>query len=123
MNDDKKIVHLGDSELKVMEVVWQEGALPAKQIAVSLTKQFGWNKNTTYTLIKRCIAKGVLRRDEPDFFCTALVTKEEIQKMETKTLVDKLYNGAENKLFAALLGKEELSEKQLKKLKQIIDEW
>ena len=43
----KKIVHLGDSELKVMEVVWQEGALPAKQIAVSLTKQFGWNKNTT----------------------------------------------------------------------------
>lgn len=47
-------VKLFDSELKVMEMLWKEGDIPAKQIAKQLTGQLGWNVNTTYTLIKRC---------------------------------------------------------------------
>ena len=53
-------VKLFDSELKVMEVLCKEGDIPAKQIAKQLTGQLGWNVNTTYTLIKRCIKKGRL---------------------------------------------------------------
>jgi len=53
-------VKLFDSELKVMEVLWKEGDIPAKQIAKQLTGQLGWNVNTTYTLIKRCIKKGAI---------------------------------------------------------------
>ena len=40
-------VKLFDSELKVMEVLWKEGDIPAKQIAKQLTGQLGWNVNTT----------------------------------------------------------------------------
>lgn len=123
MSDNKVLVHLGDSELKIMKIIWQEGTLPAKQIAAKLTKKLGWNKNTTYTLLKRCIAKGAVQRNEPDFLCSALVTKEQVQKLETKALVDKLYDGAERMLFAALLGKKELTDEQLDRLKKMVDDW
>ena len=51
-------IKLFDSELKVMDVLWKEGDTPAREIARVLTDELGWNVNTTYTLIKRCIKKG-----------------------------------------------------------------
>ena len=57
---DNETVKLFDSELKVMDVLWKEGDVPAKHVADVLTKELGWNKNTTYTLIKRCIKKGAV---------------------------------------------------------------
>ncbi len=68
-------VKLFDSELKVMGVLWREGDVTAKHIAEVLKEEVGWNKNTTYTLIKRCIQKGAIERSEPGFMCHALVPK------------------------------------------------
>ena len=53
-------IKLFDSEIKVMEVLWKEGDLTAKQLADILSEKIGWNKNTTYTVIKKCISKGVM---------------------------------------------------------------
>lgn len=111
---------LFDSELKVMDVLWREGDSTAKQIAVILAEEIGWNKNTTYTLIKRCIKKGAIERSEPNFMCHALIPKEEIQKAETDELINKVYDGSVDKLFAALLGRKQLSADQIEKLKQIV---
>ena len=111
---------LFDSELKVMDVLWREGDSTAKHIAVILGEEIGWNKNTTYTLIKRCIKKGAIERTEPNFMCHALIPKEEIQKPETDELINKVYDGSADKLFAALLGRKHLSADQIEKLKQIV---
>lgn len=111
---------LFDSELKVMDVLWREGDSTAKHIAVILGEEIGWNKNTTYTLIKRCIKKGAIERTEPNFMCHALISKEEIQKAETDELINKVYDGSADKLFAALLGRKHLSADQIEKLKQIV---
>jgi len=46
---------LFDSEWKVMEVLWQENDRTAKEISLRLADSIGWNKNTTYTVIKKCI--------------------------------------------------------------------
>ena len=46
---------LFDSERKVMEVIWKEGDITAKQISLILHDSTGWSKNTTYTVIKKCI--------------------------------------------------------------------
>ena len=68
-------IKLFDSELKVMDVLWKEGDKTAKQISDILKGEIGWNMNTTYTLIKRCIKKGDIERSEPNFMCHALVKK------------------------------------------------
>ncbi len=117
---DKKTVKLFDSELKVMDILWKEGDVQAKHVADVLTKELGWNKNTTYTLIKRCIKKGAIERSEPNFICHALIPKEKVQEAETNELINKIYDGSADKLFAALLSRKQLSAKQIEKLRQIV---
>ncbi len=111
---------LVDSEIKVMNVIWREGDIPAKDIAEILTDEYGWNVNTTYTLIKRCIKKGAVERIEPNFICHAIVPKEEVQEAETNDLINKIYDGSVDKLFAALIGRKNLSKEQIDELKQLI---
>ncbi len=113
---------LFDSELKVMDVLWKEGDSTAKHIAEVLGEEVGWNVNTTYTLIKRCIKKGAIARSEPNFLCHALIPKKEVQEAETNELINKIYDGSADKLFAALLGRKKLSAEQIDKLKQIVGE-
>lgn len=115
-------IKLFDSELKVMTVLWREGDCTAKHISDVLKKEIGWNMNTTYTLIKRCINKGAISRSEPNFMCHALISQEVIQEAETNELIDKVFDGSADKLFASLLGRKNLSAQQIKKLKQIVDE-
>ena len=116
-------IKLFDSELKIMEVLWRQGDSKAKDIADILAKETGWNVNTTYTLIKRCIKKGAVERSEPGFMCRALIPKEEVQEAETNELINKIYDGSADKLFAALLGRKKLSAEQIEQLKQIVGDY
>ena len=115
-------IKLFDSELKVMDVLWREGDVAAKYIAAVLNEEVGWNVNTTYTLIKRCIKKGAIERTEPNFMCHALIPKEDVQEAETDELINKIYDGSADKLFAALLGRKKLSREQIDKLRKKVDE-
>lgn len=114
-------IKLFDSELKVMEVLWKEGDTTAKRISDILKAEIGWNMNTTYTVIKKCIAKEAILRTEPNFMCHALISKEEVQNWETRELIGKLYDGSVDKLFAALLGQGSLTDKQIEELKRLVD--
>lgn len=113
-------IKLFDSELKVMDVLWREGDTTAKHISDVLKEETGWNMNTTYTLIKRCMGKGAIERSEPNFMCRALIAKAEVQEQETNELIGKVFDGSVNKLFAALVGRKNLSAEQIEKLKQIV---
>ena len=109
-------IKLFDSELKVMDVLWKRGDTPAKEIARTLTDDLG------YTLIKRCMKKGAIERSEPGFLCHALIPKSAVQEAETDELINKIYDGSADKLFAALLGRKKLSAEQIAQLKKIVGE-
>lgn len=111
---------LFDSELQVMNVLWEKGDLTAKEISQVLNEQIGWNKNTTYTVIKKCITKGAIERREPNFICHPIILKEQIQEQETTELIDKMFNGSTSLLFASLLDNKKLSSNEISKLKQIV---
>ncbi len=113
-------IKLFDSELKVMGVLWKEGDATAKRISDILKAEIGWNMNTTYTVIKKCIAKGAIERSEPNFLCHALITKQEAQEAETDELIGKMFDGSADKLFASLLGRRKLTAEQIAKLRQIV---
>ena len=85
---------LFDSELKVMEVLWEQGTKSARDIVDVLSQRIGWNKNTTYTVIKKCIEKEAVSREDPGFLCTPLVTRDEVARSETEQLIDKMFGGS-----------------------------
>ena len=113
-------IKLFDSELKIMNVLWAQGDVTAKHISNVLKEEIGWNMNTTYTLIKRCIKKGAIERLEPNFICHALISKEKVQLAQTNELLDKIFDGSIDKMFTALIGNKQLSEKQIKELKDLV---
>jgi predicted transcriptional regulator len=107
--------------MKVMDVLWREGDIPASQIAGTLLKSIGWNKNTTYTVIKKCIAKNAIERRDPGFICHALVQREEVQRTEVDELLNKLFDGSTELLFASLLGRGDLPDDVLARLKKMVE--
>ncbi len=115
-------VKLFDSELKVMDVLWKEGDMPAKQISDILKESTGWNMNTTYTVIKKCIAKGAIERREPNFLCHALIARDVVQAAETEELLHKLFDSSPDLLFASLLGHQKLSKAQIDNLRRMVAE-
>lgn len=112
---------LFDSEAKVMEILWREGPLPAKEVSLIAADSIGWNKNTTYTVIKKLEAKGFIRRDEPGFVCTPLITEKDIRKNETSSLLTRFFGGSRKALFSALIEDEELTDTEVEELKNLID--
>ncbi len=115
-------VKLFDSELKIMNVLWKGGDMTAKKISDILKEQVGWNMNTTYTLIKRCISKGAIERTEPNFLCHAQIPKEQVQEQEMTELIDKVFDGSVDLLFASLLSRKHLEPDEIERLKQIVDD-
>ncbi len=114
---------LFDSERRVMELLWEAGPLPAKELAARLGVQVGWSKTTTYTVIKKCVDKGAVAREDPGFLCRALVSREAVAERETHALIDKNYGGSAGRLVASLLGSRRLPADEVARLKKLIEEW
>lgn len=112
---------LYDSEWKLMEVVWANEPVSARQLSILASTQIGWNKNTTYTVIKKLIEKDVIARGEPNFMCTSLLKKEDAVKAETSSLIERVFAGSRKAFFAAFLEGEELSEAEIAELKAMIE--
>jgi len=115
-------IKLFDGELKIMNILWREGDTTAKQLAKILGQQVGWSKTTTYTMIKRCVDKGAIKRSEPNFICHALVTIDQAREYETTELINRMYDGAADQLVASIVGRGALSKNEIEKLVQIIQE-
>jgi predicted transcriptional regulator len=113
---------LFDSEIKVMDIIWANEPISAKQVSLVAAEQIGWNKNTTYTIIKKLESKGYIKREEPGFICTSLISREDVCKAETRSLVEKFFRGSKKALFSALLEDEELSSDELDELRKMIEE-
>ncbi len=112
---------LFDSEAKVMEILWTNGSLTAKEISVIAAETIGWNKNTTYTVLKKLEAKGFLKREDPGFVCTPLVSRDQMQKVALSSLMEKLFGGSRKALFSALLEDETLTVEDIDELRRMIE--
>ena len=114
---------LFDSEWNVMQTLWEQNDLPAKEIARRLGESVGWNKNTTYTVIKKCVDKGAIERREPNFVCHAALTRQQAQKEEADSLVEKVFGGSAELLFASILSDRSLTKDELARLKALVEEY
>ncbi|MDO5293073.1 MAG: BlaI/MecI/CopY family transcriptional regulator [bacterium] len=117
-----KEIRLHEGELNVMELLWSNKSLAAKDISKIIKEYIGWEKNTTYTVIKRLIDKGAIVREDPGFICKAAISKRAVQTIETKYLLNKLYNGSLSSFFTDYLKEQELSNPELLELQRIISE-
>lgn len=117
-----KEIRLHEGELNIMELLWSNKSLAAKDMAKIIKEYVGWEKNTTYTVIKRLIDKGVIIREEPGFICRASISKRAIQQIETLNLIHKLYNDSLENFISDFLRMQDFSATELEQLEKIIRE-
>lgn len=115
-----RIHDISDSELELMKIIWQKGgkALLA-DVMEQLSKQGNsWQNNTVITLLSRLVEKKLLktskigRKNE----YKAIISEEEYQTEQTKTLLDKLYEGKAKGLLLTLLQSDMLTEEDRQEL-------
>ena len=112
---------LYESEISVLECLWENGDMPAADLVPILEERAGWNKNTTYTILKRLIAKGYVERLEPKFICRPLITREEVERAHAEDLVERLHGGSNLSFLSAFVKNQGLSKSEINDLKALID--
>lgn len=112
---------LYDSELKVMEPLWEDGPQTAGALAKKLADSCGWNRNTTYTVIKKLVDKEAVARSDPGFLCTPLVTREAVQRLETDSLITRLFGGSKTQFLSAFLSEKDLTPAEAAQLRELIE--
>ncbi len=66
------------------------------------------------------MSKGAIERIEPNFVCKALISKEEVQKQETETLINKMFGGSSENFFQLLLIKKIFQMMRLQNLNKLL---
>ena len=102
-------IRLHDGELNVMELLWSNKSLAAKEIAKIIHEYIGWEKNTTYTVIKRLIDKGAIVRQDPGFICVANISKKKFQEIEMSHMLNSLFNNSLSAFISDYLKNQEVN--------------
>ena len=110
---------LFDSEWKIMEVLWEENDLPAKEVSIRMQERTGWNKNTTYTVLKRLSNRGIFQTQNGTV--TPLVSREEFYAKRSTEFVEETFQGSLPAFLAAFGSRKKLSDSEIDELQKVID--
>lgn len=115
--------NISDSEWKVMKVVWKKSPISGSEIVEELESETDWNPKTIHTLIRRLVAKGVItaKKEKTFYSYYAAVSENECVKEETKTFLEKCFNGSFNMLISNFIKDEKLSEEDIEELQALLD--
>lgn len=114
---------LFDSEWKVMEVLWRENDLTAKEISLRLAESIGWNQEHNVYRSQEMYRQGRDRAAGAEFRLHAAITKAQAQKEEADSLLDKVFGGSAELLFASILSDRPLSKEEAARLRALVEEY
>lgn len=110
---------LCDGEYRLMELVWELEPVTSTELHKACLPRLGWKKSTTYTMLRKLCERGLLSNQ--DSVVTSLIKKEEIERYDSRELVEKRFNRSLPKFVAAFLGEQKLSEAEADELQRLIE--
>ena len=115
---------LSDTQLEIMNVVWERGEATVAQVWKTLAARRKVARNTVQTLLTRLEEKGWLqhRREGNAFFYSAAVPREATRKHLVERLLDTAFEGSTEGLVMALLSQRGVSKDEADRIRALIDE-
>lgn len=110
-----------DSELRFCEILWEHQPVKSSELVRLCAEKLGWKKSTTYTVIKRLTERGVVKTE--DAVVTALVSRGEVQRAESRAFVERNFRGSLPGFLSAFVGGRGLSTEEADELRQMIAEF
>ena len=93
---------LFEAEKRLMEIIWQEAPVESGRLVKLAADNINWNKSTTYTVLRKLIAKGFVKNE--DSIVSVLIPKEDVLISESNQIVNESFSGSLPKFVAAFLG-------------------
>lgn len=120
----KKSIKPTDSELSILQILWQHGPLPVRIVNEMLSAQhkeeIGYT--TTLKLMQIMTDKGLVKRntDQRSHIYEPVVKEHETQQNLLSEFLDATYRGSASTLVLQALGQHQSSKEELKKIKEFI---
>lgn len=110
------------AESLVMDVLWRSGPSDAEEITARLAEGQGWTETTVRTLLSRLVQKKAVGKTKEGrrFLFQPLIARADYAHAESKSLIDRLYEGRLGPLFAQFSEREKLSDEDIAELKALI---
>lgn len=114
---------ISEAEWEIMKVIWEKSPITFTEIREKVQPLHNWKENTIHTLLTRLVKKEILEVTEvkPVKKYAPLVNENECAILETESLLDKVYNGALDKLVKGFIENKKISKEDIKQLKEILE--
>lgn len=113
-----------DSELEIMQVLWNNGDSGLTEIVTELDKTKPRNKNTVKTLIYRLVDKGSIKSKKSNrqgFVYSPTISERKYLAKANTSFLEKLYKGNMEKLLLNFVEDKAVSKEELKKLVDMLE--
>ena len=115
---------ISDSELEVMKILWEKGAMTSPEIIEALSEKTDWSKTTIKTLITRLVSKEAIEQIKKAgqlYIYKHLISEKKYKKTENENFVTKLYKGSVNNMLLNFVEEKQISKEDLQKLLELIE--
>lgn len=116
---------LPDSELEIMMAIWKlERKATRTEIENNLEKEHTWSAPTVLSLLSRLEKKGFVKveKEGKNNVYSALVKEGDYMNMESKSLLEKMYQNSLKNFMMALYAEGKPSKKEIDELQEYLDE-
>src|SRR5688500_5198758 len=116
-------ITLGSVQLRIMQVLWDEGEATARRITDALSRTTPIAHSTVQTLLRKLEAKRAVTHEQQDrtFVFRALVAESEVTRSAAQDLLSRVFQGSISGLVAHLLDGEDVAPDEMKRLRDLID--
>ncbi len=120
----KSLTPLGETEMEVLHHVWELGEATVKEVRKRILEDREVAYTTIMTVMKNLADKGYLkyRKDGVTYVYSSAQDPESVRPNLIKNLVKKVFKGSPKQLVQTLVNSENLTEKELVEIKNIIDQ-
>lgn len=118
----KKEINISESEWMVMEYLWKNPLTTISEVRKALSST-GWSDSTIKTLVRRLVSKKAIAiNDEGAVFrYYPLISQQECRLKETKSFINRVYDGSVSMLVTNLAADSNLTEKETEELLSLIE--
>ncbi len=111
-----------ESELEILQVLWNEQAATVRTVHETLSKTKDSGYTTTLKLMQIMFEKGLVTRNDSSktHIYQPAVTREKTQKQFLNKMIDTLFAGSSANLVLQALGGHDASEAELEKIQELI---
>ena len=117
-------VKLTSSEWNILNCLWEHSPRTVMQIVGELEKTVGWARSTTITTLHRMETKGLVRCEQAvrGTAYVPLVERDQAVLAETRSFLNRVYQGSVGMMMSAMAKQEGLSREQIAQLRAILDD-